>query len=81
MRLDKNGRPAKADLEQTSYLKSNKDFKLSEDHDPTKNTEAHLYKQVYIWQILEGDAKEGIDVGLIDLSVEFMRANGWSAKA
>jgi hypothetical protein len=81
VRLNENGRPTKADLEKTDFLKSNPDFKRPESQDTTKNTEQHLYKQVFIRQILEGDAKEGIEVGLIDLSFEFMRANAWSDQA
>jgi len=81
VRLDKNGRPTKADLEKTDFLKSSLDFKRTVSQDKTKNTEEHLYKQVFIRQILEGDSSEGIEVGLIDLSLEFMRANDWSDAA
>ena len=40
--------------------------------------DSNRYKELYIWQILEGDAKAGMPVGIITMCEQFMEMNEWS---
>ena len=38
------------------------------------------YKELYIWQILEGDASIGMPEGIIDICKKYMDLKSWSTE-
>lgn len=74
--LPKFGSFANSDLQESDFKQSNKNYsreeKLGKPSVGAANDEKHLYKELFIWQILEGDKNAGLPVGLIQLCEEYM---------
>ena len=70
--------PRQNDLTQTQFLLSNSTVTGDKKRNSTKqNDEADRYKELYIWQILEGDASVGMPVGIITFCEQYMDMNEW----
>ena len=65
------------ELKQTNFVKSNTSKDRAAE---TEEEEKERIKELYIWQILEGDASVGMPIGLIQMFEEFMKVKGWSAE-
>ena len=64
-----------SDINKTEFLKSNlkNTLKLGMSHEIAR------YKELYIWQILDGDAQVGMPEGIIALCQQFMDLKKWPA--
>ena len=70
--------PRQNDLATTDFLKSNSTVTGKQENALKQSNDTNRYKELYIWQILEGDAKAGMPVGIITMCEQFMDMNEWS---
>lgn len=69
--LPTDGNFTKCDLQETDFQKS----RLDDPREEHKND----YRELYIYQILEGDSSIGY-IGMIPLIEEYMKINNWNAQ-
>ena len=66
----------------TANYKSTKlpayDYLRSQNENPGRLSKPEDFKELYIWQLLAGDATCGFSKGLIELSTEWMTKRDWS---
>ena len=67
-RNDEVGKPFReSDIGLTEFLRSNVDLTATQNN-KKENNETDRYKELYIWQILDGDEEAGMPTGIISLS-------------